>query len=90
MPSGKTLYVIAEGRLVNIAAGDGHPAEIMDMSFAVQALSAEYLVRHRGDGLKGLISVPRETDERVARMKLASMNIAIDSLSDYQAQYIGK
>lgn len=90
MPSGKTLYVIAEGRLVNIAAGDGHPAEIMDMSFAIQALSAEYLVRHRNEGLKGLISVPKETDERVARMKLASMNVEIDSLSDYQAKYIGK
>ena len=90
MPSGKTLYVIAEGRLVNIAAGDGHPAEIMDMSFAIQALSAEYLVRHRGEGLKGLISVPKETDERVARMKLASMNVEIDSLSDYQAKYIGQ
>lgn len=90
MPSSKTLYVIAEGRLVNIAAGDGHPAEIMDMSFAIQALSAEYLVRHRNEGLKGLISVPKETDERVARMKLASMNVEIDSLSDYQAKYIGK
>jgi adenosylhomocysteinase len=90
MPSGKTLYVIAEGRLVNIAAGDGHPAEIMDMSFAIQALSAEYLVRHRGEGLKGLISVPKETDERVARMKLSSMNVEIDSLSDYQAKYIGQ
>lgn len=90
MDTGKTLYVIAEGRLVNIAAGDGHPAEIMDMSFAIQALSAEYLAKHRNDGLKGLISVPKETDERVARMKLASMGIEIDSLTDYQAEYIGK
>lgn len=89
LPSGKTLYVIAEGRLVNIAAGDGHPAEIMDMSFAIQALSAEYLVKHRENGLKGLIPVPRETDEQVARMKLESMGITIDSLTAEQEHYIG-
>ena len=89
LPSGKTLFTIAEGRLVNLAAGDGHPAEIMDMSFAVQALSAEYLAGHRGQLQPGVIPVPRELDEAVARRKLASMGVEIDTLSDEQRAYLG-
>ena len=89
LPSGKTLFVIAEGRLVNLAAADGHPAEIMDMSFAVQALSAEYLVKNRGRLKAGVVSFPRELDEAVAMRKLRAMGIGIDSLSDEQARYIG-
>ena len=89
LPNGKTLFVIAEGRLVNLAAGDGHPAEIMDMSFAVQALSAEYLAGHRGELQPGVIPVPRELDEAVARRKLASMGVEIDTLTDEQAAYLG-
>ncbi|MDY4488656.1 MAG: adenosylhomocysteinase, partial [Candidatus Limivicinus sp.] len=73
LPGGKTLFTIAEGRLVNLAAGDGHPAEIMDMSFAVQALSAEYLARH-GRGLApDVIAFPHELDLAVARRKLKAM-----------------
>ena len=89
LPNGKTLFVIAEGRLVNLAAGDGHPAEIMDMSFAIQAMSAEYLVKHRDSLEPGVIPVPRETDEAVAYKKLASMGVEIDQLSDKQKDYLG-
>ena len=90
LPSGKTLFTIAEGRLVNLAAGDGHPAEIMDMSFAVQALSAEYLAKNRGRLQPGVIPVPRELDEAVARRKLSAMGVEIDALSREQAAYLGK
>ncbi len=89
LPNGKTLFTIAEGRLVNLAAGDGHPAEIMDMSFAIQALSAEYLAANRSSLKPGVISVPRELDEAVARRKLSSMGVEIDSLSREQADYLG-
>lgn len=90
LPNGKTLFTIAEGRLVNLAAGDGHPAEIMDMSFAVQALSAEYLAKNRGKLQPGVIPVPRELDEAVARRKLSAMGVEIDALSQEQAAYLGK
>ena len=90
LPNGKTLFTIAEGRLVNLAAGDGHPAEIMDMSFAVQALSAEYLAKNRGRLQPGVIPVPRELDEAVARRKLSAMGVEIDALSREQAAYLGK
>ena len=90
LPDGKTLFVIAEGRLVNLAAGDGHPAEIMDMSFAIQALSAEYLAKHRAELVPGVISVPRELDEAVARRKLRAMGVSIDSLSPEQEDYLGR
>ena len=78
LPNGKTIFVIAEGRLVNLAAADGHPAEIMDMSFAIQARSAEYLAKNRGSIPEGLIPVPHELDELVARRKLKAMGIEID------------
>ena len=90
LPNGKTLFTIAEGRLVNLAAGDGHPAEIMDMSFAVQALSAEYLAKNRGKLQSGVIPVPRELDEAVARRKLSAMGVEIDALSQTQEEYLGK
>lgn len=89
LPNGKTLFTIAEGRLVNLAAGDGHPAEIMDMSFAIQALSAEYLAANRSSLKPSVIPVPRELDEAVARRKLSSMGVEIDSLSREQADYLG-
>ena len=89
LPNGKTLFTIAEGRLVNLAAADGHPAEIMDMSFAIQALSAEYLAAHRSELAPGVIPVPRELDEAVARIKLAAMGVEIDALSTEQKDYLG-
>lgn len=90
MPDGRTLFTIAEGRLVNLAAADGHPAEIMDMSFAIQALSAKYLADNCGRLEADVVSVPREIDYEVARCKLDAMGVGIDSLSREQAEYLGK
>ena len=89
LPSGKTLFTIAEGRLVNLAAADGHPAEIMDMSFAVQALGAEYLAQNRGAIAPGVLAFPRELDDAVARRKLRAMGVEIDALSREQEEYLG-
>ncbi|MDO4961780.1 MAG: adenosylhomocysteinase [Eubacteriales bacterium] len=85
-----TIYVLGEGRLVNLACGDGHPAEIMDMSFAIQALSAKYLVEHREELGRGghLIRVPREVDLDVARRKLTYLGKTIDTLSAEQEEYL--
>ena len=92
LENGRTIYVIAEGRLVNLAAGDGHPAEIMDMSFAIQALSARYLVENRGTICREpgrlLNNVPGEIDSLVARMKLADWGITIDTLTPAQHKYL--
>ena len=82
------VYVLAEGRLVNLASGDGHPAEIMDMSFAIQALSARYIAQEHERLGKKLYAVPKEIDERVARQKLASMGVRIDELTSIQAEYL--
>ena len=89
LPDGRKLFVLAEGRLVNLASGDGHPAEIMDMSFAIQAMSALYLVQHRGELSPGVIPVPAETDRAVALRKLESMGVRIDVLSPEQRAYLG-
>ncbi|OQA70327.1 MAG: Adenosylhomocysteinase [Firmicutes bacterium ADurb.Bin262] len=90
LENGRKIFVIAQGRLVNICAGDGHPAEIMDMSFAIQALSARYLAANAGT-LKGgrLLNVPAEIDERVARMKLGFWGRSIDTLTKAQEEYLG-
>lgn len=82
------IYVLAEGRLVNLAAGDGHPAEIMDMSFAIQALSARYLVQHKNDLKEKLINVPREVDLEVANRKLHFLGKSIDVLTKEQEEYL--
>ena len=89
LPNGKTVFLIAEGRLVNIAAGDGHPAEIMDMSFAIQALSARYLAEHRGQLAPGVVPVPAEIDTAVALKKLETLGIRIDTLTEEQKAYLG-
>ena len=88
LPNGKHVYVLAEGRLVNLAAGDGHPAEIMDMSFAIQALSAKYLVEHAGEQKEKLIDVPAEVDLEVANRKLAFLGVTIDRLTPEQQEYL--
>ena len=82
------IYVLGEGRLVNLACGDGHPAEIMDMSFAIQALSAKYLVEHAGNLPEKIIQVPRKVDEEVAARKLAYMGKKIDTLTQEQVAYL--
>ena len=88
LPTGQWLCVIAEGRLVNLAAGDGHPAEIMDMSFAIQALSAKYLVENQDNLTEKLIDVPVEVDMDVAARKLAFMGKEIDVLTEEQVAYL--
>lgn len=88
LPTGQWLCVIAEGRLVNLAAGDGHPAEIMDMSFAIQALSAKYLVENQDKLTEKLIDVPAEVDQDVAARKLAFMGKEIDVLTKEQVAYL--
>lgn len=85
---GKTLYLIAEGRLVNLAAGDGHPAEIMDLSFAIQALSLKYLAQMRGKLENRVYSVPEEFSAQAAHLKLEAMGIQIDKLTDTQIEYM--
>ncbi|MBM7854383.1 adenosylhomocysteinase [Desulfohalotomaculum tongense] len=88
MPDGRKLYLLAEGRLVNLAAGDGHPAEIMDMSFALQALSAKYVLQNAGKLERCVYNVPKEIDDRVANIKLKSMGVEIDKLTPEQEKYI--
>jgi adenosylhomocysteinase len=90
LPDGRTLNLLAEGRLVNLAAGNGHPAEIMDMSFAIQAKGLEHLVKTAGTLEHKLYAVPREIDEEVARIKLDSLAVKIDELSEAQKAYMGK
>ena len=90
LSNGRHIYVLAEGRLVNLAAGDGHPAEIMDMSFAIQALSAKYLVENAGSLKDILIDVPREVDLEVANRKLAFLGKQIDRLTPQQQEYLSK
>lgn len=90
LEGGKCIYVLGEGRLVNLACGDGHPAEIMDMSFAIQALSAKYLLDNYKDKKpeKMLIAVPREVDLEVANRKLSFLNVSIDTLTKEQEAYL--
>ena len=88
LANGNWLCVLGEGRLVNLACGDGHPAEIMDMSFAIQALSAKYLVEHEGQLDKMIIDVPKEVDQDVAIRKLAFMGKHIDVLTPEQEAYL--
>lgn len=85
---GRMINVIGEGRLVNLAAGDGHPAEIMDMSFAIQALSARYLVKNKGKFTNNVNDVPEEIDSEVANRKLKFWGIEIDKLTEEQENYL--
>lgn len=87
LPNGRTLNLIAEGRLVNLASGNGHPAEIMDMSFAVQALTAEWLTKQKNLE-KRLYKVPDSIDDEIGRVKLKSMGITIDKLTPQQEEYL--
>ncbi len=85
---GKKLYVLGEGRLVNLAAAEGHPAEVMDMSFADQALSAEFFVQNRGNLENKVYVLPKILDRKVAQLKLKAMGIKIDTLSSGQKKYL--
>ena len=88
LADGRRLYLIGEGRLVNLAAAEGHPALVMDMSFANQALSAEWVVENAGTLERKVYVVPTEIDEEIARLKLATMGIDIDELTEEQATYL--
>jgi adenosylhomocysteinase len=88
LSDGRRLYLIADGRLVNLAAAEGHPAIVMDMSFANQALAAEWVVANGASLERKVYDVPKEIDEEIARLKLATMGIEIDTLTDEQARYL--
>ena len=88
LPDGRTLTLLAEGRLVNLASGNGHPAEIMDMSFAIQCMSLRYLMEHRDGMNPDLYEVPAEIDDLVSRIKLDAMGLKVDTLTEEQVRYL--
>ncbi len=88
LKSGKSVVVLGEGRLINLAAAEGHPSAVMDMSFANQAMACEYLVKNKGKLEPGLHSIPTEVDQEIARLKLQAMGIAIDTLTPEQVTYL--
>jgi adenosylhomocysteinase len=88
LPDGRRLYLLGEGRLVNLAAAEGHPAAVMDMSFANQALSVEYIVNHQGKLPREVFPVPREIDAQVAQLKLQALGVQIDTLTPEQQAYL--
>jgi adenosylhomocysteinase len=88
LKGGKSIVVLGEGRLVNLAAAEGHPSAVMDMSFANQAMAAEYLVKNKGKLTPGVYSIPKELDQEIARLKLQAMGFSIDTLSAAQTEYI--
>jgi adenosylhomocysteinase len=85
---GRSVHILAEGRLLNLAAAEGHPAAVMDMSFANQALCAEYVARHHDTLQVGVHDVPPEIDREVARLKLQAMGVSIDVLTEEQRRYM--
>jgi adenosylhomocysteinase len=89
LPDGRRIHLLAEGRLVNLSAAEGHPASVMDMSFANQALSCEYLARHHAKLGRTVLSVPADIDRQVAKLKLRSLAVAIDRLTPEQKRYLG-
>ena len=88
LSDGRTLNLLAEGRLVNLASGNGHPAEIMDMSFAIQSLSLEYLLQHGHELQKAVYEVPQSIDDQVSRVKLEAMGLQVDTLTEAQEKYL--
>ena len=89
MPDGRTVHVIAQGRLVNLAAGDGHPAEIMDLSFGVQFFSAMHILNKHQELKNEVYVLPEEVDTKLAQIKLASLGVTIDELTQEQKDYLG-
>jgi adenosylhomocysteinase len=88
MKDGRKIYLLGEGRLINLAAAEGHPASVMDMSFANQALAAEYLVKNHKSLEKKVYPVPDDLDKKVARLKLEAMGVKIDKLTPEQEEYL--
>ena len=87
-PDGHRVYLLGDGRLINLAAAEGHPASVMDMSFANQALAAEYMLRHHGELERTVYAVPEPMDREIARLKLESTGVRIDTLTAEQAKYL--
>jgi adenosylhomocysteinase len=85
---GRRIYLLADGRVVNLASGEGHPAAVMDVSFACQALAVEHVARHGAELENRVYEVPEGTDREIARLKLESMGVEIDTLTDVQAEYL--
>jgi adenosylhomocysteinase len=85
--SGKSVVVLGEGRLINLSAAEGHPSAVMDMSFANQAMAAEYLVQNKGKLHAGIHSIPVDIDKEIARLKLQAMGITVDTLTQDQIDY---
>ncbi|MFW9880191.1 MAG: adenosylhomocysteinase [Candidatus Thorarchaeota archaeon] len=88
MPNGKKVYLLAKGRLANLVLSEGHPSEVMDMSFGLQSLMSEYIVKNKESLKLGMINVPMEIDDKVGFLKLQSMGIEIDKLTEEQYNYI--
>ena len=88
MKDGRKINLLGEGRLINLAAAEGHPASVMDMSFANQALSAEYMVKNADKLGKKVYAVPEEIDAEIARIKLEGMGVSIDTLTEEQVKYL--
>jgi adenosylhomocysteinase len=85
---GRRIYILGEGRLINLASAEGHPASVMDMSFANQALTLEYLMKNASKLEKRVYSVPEEIDHKIAHLKLAAMGVSIDKLTSEQEKYL--
>ncbi|MGE5799603.1 MAG: adenosylhomocysteinase, partial [Syntrophaceae bacterium] len=88
LKNGRRVYILGEGRLINLAAAEGHPSSVMDMSFANQPLSAEYLAKNVKSLKKQVYAVPEDIDKEIARLKLASMGVRIDTLTPEQEKYL--
>jgi adenosylhomocysteinase len=88
LPDGRRIFLLAEGRLVNLAAAEGHPSAVMDMSFANQALNAVYILRHADELERTVYTVPEEIDQEIARLKLQAMGVEIDVLTPEQEEYL--
>jgi len=88
LPDGRTIHILGEGRLINLAAAEGHPASVMDMSFANQSLGAEYMIKNADKLEDKVYSVPEDIDREIARLKLESMSVSIDTLTAEQVRYL--
>jgi adenosylhomocysteinase len=88
LKDGRSIFVIGEGRLVNLAAAEGHPAAVMDMSFATQALMTEWCVKNKAELKVGVLDVPRDMEQAIARLKLRTMGVTMDELTAEQKKYL--
>ena len=88
LETGKLIFVLGEGRLVNLAAAEGHPPSVMDMSFANQALASEHIVKNKGELKNEVTTLPKSVDQQIASLKIKSMNMAYDTLKDKQDKYL--